>query len=90
MDQDQQRDYSEELYNAHLRSGEYEHDWGPVEHARLTGNPHRKCQIGGCRVINLDLDDEDDDEYYDGDQYWLKLQQQEENDAANTQAIGLP
>jgi hypothetical protein len=31
------------------------HNWGPVEHARLTGNPHRKCT--GCNEITLDLED---------------------------------
>lgn len=30
------------------------HQWGPIEHARLTGNPHRKCT--GCDVITLDLE----------------------------------
>jgi len=39
---------------------EHQHVWGPVEHARLTGNPHRKCQ--GCRFVSLDLDDDDDEE----------------------------
>jgi len=42
----------------------HEHTYGPVEHARFTGNPHRKCLFVGCRHISLDLDDEecDDDE----------------------------
>lgn len=40
---------------------EHEHVWGPVEYARLTGNPHRKCQVDGCRFVSLDLDAEDDD-----------------------------
>lgn len=39
---------------------EHEHKWGPVEHARFTGNPHRKCE---CGMISLDLggDEESDD-----------------------------
>jgi len=37
----------------------HEHQWGPVEIARMTGNPHRKCT--GCRFISLDIDDEEDD-----------------------------
>lgn len=36
----------------------HEHEWGPVEHARFTGNPHRKCT--GCDEITLDLNDEED------------------------------
>ena len=35
------------------------HEWGDVEEARFTGNPHRKCKT--CRVITLDLYDNDDD-----------------------------
>jgi len=34
------------------------HVWGPVEHARFTDNPHRKCQI--CDAVSLDLDEDDD------------------------------
>ena len=37
----------------------HEHTWGPVEYARLTGNPHRKCQVVGCWMVSLDLDDDD-------------------------------
>ena len=37
------------------------HEWGEVEIARLTGNPHRKCQVVGCDVVSLDLNDDDDD-----------------------------
>ena len=32
---------------------EHVHNWGPIEHARLTGNPHRKCT--GCSMVTLDL-----------------------------------
>lgn len=39
--------------------GEHEHKWGPVEWANLTGNPHRKCQVEGCRFVSLDLSDDD-------------------------------
>lgn len=42
--------------------GPHEHAWGPVEHARMTGNPHRKCTVPGCRFVSLDLYDDDDDE----------------------------
>jgi hypothetical protein len=38
---------------------EHEHVWGEVEHSRITGTPHRKCR--DCRVITLDLSDDDDD-----------------------------
>jgi len=31
------------------------HRWGPIERARFTGNPHRKCTVPGCREITLDL-----------------------------------
>lgn len=34
---------------------EHVHQWGPVENARMTGNPHRKCT--GCNAITLDLAD---------------------------------
>ena len=29
---------------------DHEHDFGPMEIAPMTGNPHRKCQVEGCRV----------------------------------------
>lgn len=35
-----------------------EHVWGPVETARFTGNPHRKCTL--CGFVSLDLDDNED------------------------------
>jgi hypothetical protein len=41
---------------------EHEHEWGPMEHARFTGNPHRKCQIEGCRFVSLDFDDDETEE----------------------------
>ena len=34
-----------------------DHQWGEVEHSRLAGTAHRKCQ--NCRVITLDLYDDD-------------------------------
>jgi hypothetical protein len=40
---------------------EHEHEWGPVEHGWFTGEPHRKCQVEGCRMVSLDLDDEEGD-----------------------------
>lgn len=42
-------------------AGEHDHVWGPVEHAFMTGNPHRKCTVEGCRHITLDLHDDDFD-----------------------------
>lgn len=38
---------------------DHEHVWGPIEHAHFTGEPHRKCQVEGCRFISLDLDEEE-------------------------------
>lgn len=38
---------------------EHEHKWGPVELAHFTGNPHRKCQTGGCDFVTLDLHDDE-------------------------------
>jgi len=38
------------------------HEWGEVEYARFTGNPHRKCKVYGCSAITLDLDDDDAEE----------------------------
>jgi len=35
------------------------HVWGPFENARFTGEPHRRCQVPGCRAITLDGDDEE-------------------------------
>ena len=55
----------EDYYDFELVSGGDEdvmvcdHDWGPVEKARLTGNPHRKCRRSGCEEITLNLDDEE-------------------------------
>lgn len=46
--------------------GAHEHDYGPVEHAFLTGEPHRKCRVDGCAFISLDLYPE-----RDGDPYWV-------------------
>jgi hypothetical protein len=37
---------------------EHEHIWGEVEESRMTGTPHRKCQVEGCKVVSLDLDDD--------------------------------
>lgn len=34
----------------------HKHEWGPIEHARFTGEPHRKCV---CGFVSLDLDDDD-------------------------------
>lgn len=45
---------------------DHAHKWGPVEYARMTGNPNRPCTVSGCRTRSLDLDDEDD-EGDDGD-----------------------
>ena len=40
---------------------EHEHIWGKFELSRFTGNPHRHCQIPGCRAITMDSDEDDDD-----------------------------
>jgi hypothetical protein len=40
-----------------LAEGLHTHKWGPVETARMTGNPHRKCQVPGCNDVSLDLDE---------------------------------
>lgn len=49
------------------QAADHVHKWGPVEIARMTGNPHRKCQGEGCNFVSLDLhdDDVDDDDYGD-------------------------
>lgn len=44
---------------------ECEHEFGPVEIARFTGNPHRRCIH--CRFVTLDLTDEEDDDNDDHD-----------------------
>ncbi len=38
---------------------EHEHVWGPVEVSHLAGTFHRKCQVVFCKVISLDLSDDD-------------------------------
>lgn len=38
---------------------DHDHQWGPVEHAFFTGNPHRKCKVDGCRFVSLDLHDDE-------------------------------
>lgn len=38
---------------------DHDHEWGPVETSRFTGNPHRRCQHPGCDEITLDLTDEE-------------------------------
>lgn len=39
-----------------------DHEWGPVERSRFSGNPHRKCLVPGCKEITLDLDDEGEED----------------------------
>lgn len=41
---------------------EHVHEWGPMELAWMTGNPHRKCLGEGCNVVSLNFDDDDDEE----------------------------
>lgn len=41
---------------------DHEHQWGPIERAWFSGNPHRKCQLDGCTVISLDLYDDEEEE----------------------------
>lgn len=44
-------------------AGDHDHVWEQtVRHALLTGNPHRKCTVGGCRFVTLDLSDDEDEE----------------------------
>lgn len=38
---------------------QHEHEWGEIERARFTGEPHRKCEVEDCRMVSLDLDDEE-------------------------------
>lgn len=40
----------------------HEHQYSPeIEHAWMTGTPHRRCMVEGCRYISLDLSDDEDD-----------------------------
>lgn len=48
---------------ARVADNEHEHVWGPVEHAHMTGNPHRKCQVEYCHFVTLDLYDDDSGEH---------------------------
>lgn len=41
------------------------HEWGPVEIARMTGNPHRRCTL--CRFVTLDLTDDESEDDENGD-----------------------
>jgi hypothetical protein len=52
--------FHDSLEEAREALKECDHKWGPVEHARFTGNPHRKCQL--CGMVSLDLTDEDENE----------------------------
>jgi hypothetical protein len=38
---------------------DHDHLWGPLEHARFTGNPHRKCTIDGCQDIHMSMGEAD-------------------------------
>jgi hypothetical protein len=40
----------------------HRHQWGPVEKAWMTGNPHRKCLAEGCKIIDMDFDDDETEE----------------------------
>lgn len=51
---------AEKAEKAETAEKEHEHRWGPVERARFTGNPHRRCH--DCGFITLDLFDDDEDE----------------------------
>jgi len=44
-----------------MRIKDHEHSWGPVTLARLTGNPHRRCEDPECDFITLDLTDDEDE-----------------------------
>lgn len=35
------------------------HQWGEMECARFTGEPHRKCRRSGCKAVSLDIGDDD-------------------------------
>lgn len=39
--------------------GPHAHAWGDVDIAPMTGNPHRKCTVEGCRFVSLDLSDDE-------------------------------
>lgn len=41
-----------------LTGEKHEHVWGDVERSPMAGNPHRKCQVSGCKEITLDLVDD--------------------------------
>lgn len=43
-----------------VSTGEHECVWGPIQHAHMTGNPHRKCKALGCNNITLDLYDDEE------------------------------
>lgn len=48
---------------------EHEHKWGVLEQSRLAGTWHRKCQVAGCRMVNIyDEDDDIDKEVEEPDQ----------------------
>jgi len=48
---------------------DHDHVWGEPQVSRLAGTPHRACQVPFCRVITLDLtdDDYDNDDDYDSE-----------------------
>ncbi len=48
---------------------DHEHVWGEPQVSRLAGTPHRACRVPFCRVITLDLtdDDYDNDDDYDSE-----------------------
>lgn len=51
----------DEEYASSFDDDEEEHvcQWGPVEVAHFTGNPHRHCLE--CGVVSLDLDEEEEE-----------------------------
>jgi len=41
---------------------DHQHRWGAVTVSRFTGTPSRPCLVDGCRVVSLDLSDDDEAE----------------------------
>lgn len=42
-----------------MDNDDHVHAWGPLEHSRLAGTVHRKCQVEGCLIILAFDEDED-------------------------------
>lgn len=50
-----------EIYDAAVERLDLPHEcqWGELEESRFAGTCHRKCQVAGCKMVNISDDDDE-------------------------------